>query len=84
MELLVYVDSGGDFRNHRHRRLCTILVPRVATVDPRTGRRRHCRRGQPFRGETVWRNGVLVRADQNHHHHCDDRGRAGRHLLRLW
>lgn len=31
--LLVYVDGGGDLRNHRHWRLCPVLVPGDGAMD---------------------------------------------------
>lgn len=36
--LLVYVDGGGDLRNHRHWRLCPVLVPGDGAVDTRIDR----------------------------------------------
>lgn len=70
--LLVYVDGGGDLRNHRHWRLCPVLVPGDGAVDTRIDRGGAGGVGESGCGEVVRRNRVLVRDDQSHHDYRDD------------
>src|SRR5690606_29904386 len=54
--ILVYVDGGGHLRDHRHWRVCAVLVPGDGAVDPGTYRRRAGRYGEPRGGSSVRRN----------------------------
>lgn len=54
--LLVYVDGGGDLRNHRHWRLCPVLVPGDGAVDTRIDRSGAGGVGESGGGAVVRRN----------------------------
>lgn len=82
--LLVYVDGGGDLRNHRHWRLCPVLVPGDGAVDTRIDRGGAGGVGESGGGAVVRRNRVLVRDDQSHHDYRDDCHWPGRDFLWLW
>ena len=58
-------------------------LPERAAVDPRPDRACRAVRGQPDRGQCVWRVRVLVRDHQGGHDHRHDPASAWRHPVRI-
>ena len=66
----VVIWHGGD---HRCGRLCPLLVSPNSPVDPGIDNPWPLVLRKPNHGEAIWRNRVLVCADQGDHHRCSNR-----------
>src|SRR6185437_4581209 len=85
VKLFGEMEFRSDRRRDRDRRLYPVLVSGAGTVDSRGAVRVAAAQPEPGDGEAVRRDGVLVRADQDHRDLRADRdrlraGRLGLHL----